>query len=317
MNSKLKIDYVVYGKIIIDDIRLLSGKVIRGVLGGGGPQGAFGARVWDPSVGILTRSGVDIEECPRKMLESIGIDLSGWIKYEQHSTPHGFMEYEENEYMVMNNDNQKRLAELQNKFNLLLKEVIPIPDSYRTPKVIHLITEYTNEPMANKALQMKAEGSIYSLEPIIDYHNWSNKNEMLSYFPNVDVVTPDWPSASGIANTNSPLEVLKYWSKLGPSLVAVRHGIHGSYVWDKLHDQMWHIPIVKVNAIDPTGCGNSYGGGLSVGWEKTHDAKVAGCYGTVSASYLVKTVGIPPVTPELEVEARKIMSNLLEQVEKM
>jgi len=44
---------------------------------------------------------------------------------------------------------------------------------------------------------------------------------------------------------------------------------------------------------------------------------VAGCYGTVSASYLVKTVGVPPVTPQLEIEARKIMSNLLEEVEEM
>ena len=45
------VDYVVYGKIIIDDIRLKNGNIIRNQLGGCGPQGAFGARVWDASVG--------------------------------------------------------------------------------------------------------------------------------------------------------------------------------------------------------------------------------------------------------------------------
>lgn len=139
----------------------------------------------------------------------------------------------------------------------------------------------------------------------------------MAYFPEVDIVTPDWPSASGFASSEDPLEVLKFWSKLGVSVVSIRHGMNGSYVWDKLHDKMWHIPIVKVQALDPTGCGNSYGGGLSVGWEKTRDAKVAGCYGTVAASFLAKTVGVPSVTQEIKEEAQLILQQLLEFVEEM
>jgi len=311
------VDYLIYGKIIIDDIRLLSGGIVRGMLGGGGPQGAFGARLWDPSVGILTRSGEDIEPGPRYTLEHMGIDLAGWVRYSQHPTPHGMMAYDENEYAVDALGPEKRLEIFKKKMGLLLSEVLPIPDSYQNPKVIHLITEYPHEKMADEALIMKARGSIYSLEPIIDYHQWTNREEMLTYFPEVDIVTPDWPSASGIAGSTDPLEVMKYWSKLGPSVVAVRHGMRGSYVWDSLHDRMWHIPIVNVDAIDPTGCGNSYGGGLAVGWDKTMDAKIAGCYGTVSASYLAKTVGVPQVTPDIENEAVIILHQLLESVKEL
>lgn len=308
------IKYVIYGKIIIDDIKLRNGEIVRNVLGGGGPQAAFGARLWDPSVGILTRSGSDIDPKPKHDLESIGIDLSGWVQYDDLPTPHGLMAYDENEYMVGEINFEKRKEEFMRKMGVMLAREVPIPQSYKSPHVIHLITEFTDEPMANEALRMKENGAIYSLEPLIDYHSWTNKQAMLDYFPNVDIVSPDWPSASGIAESDNPRLVLEFWSKLGPKLVSIRHGAHGSYVWDSVHDKMWHIPIAKVETVDPTGCGNSYGGGFFVGWDKHQDAKLAGCYGTVSASFLAERVGVPPVTKELEKEAQKRLEHLLSLV---
>lgn len=308
------VDYVVYGKIIIDDIRLKSGEIVHNQLGGGGPQGAFGAFLWEPSVGILTRSGTDIDPKPKAALHAIGYDLAGWVQYPDLPTPHGLMAYDENEYMAFEGDFEKRKETFMRKMGELLARDIPIPESYQSPKVIYLITEFSKETMAIEALQMKALGAIYSLEPLIDWHNWSNRDELVAYFPKVDIVTPDWPSASGIAGTDSPLEVVKFWSKLGPSLVAIRDGAKGSYVWDNEHDQIWHIPIVSVETVDPTGCGNSYGGGLMVGWEQHHDARIAGAAGTISASYLAKSLGVPPVTEELRTEAKKIMERLLDQI---
>ncbi len=310
------VDYVVYGKIIIDDIRLKSGEIVKNQLGGGGPQGAFGAHLWDPSVGLLSRSGTDINPEPKQALESIGIDLAGWVQYADLPTAHGLMAYDENEYMIGSIDFEKRKEDFMRNMGEMLARELPIPPSYQSPKVIHLITEFTQEPMAKTALQMKKEqGTIYSLEPIIDWHSWNNREEMIDYFPQVDIVTPDWPSASGMAGSESPLEVLKYWSKLGASVVSVRHGANGSYVWDAKHDQMWHIPIAKVETVDPTGCGNSYGGGFMVGWAKHQDSRIAGAAGTVSASYLAKMVGVPAVTDALREEAQAILDQLLDHIE--
>ncbi len=310
------VEYAVYGKIIIDDIRLKDGEIIRNQLGGGGPQGAFGARLWASSVGLLTRSGTDIDPAPKAALETIGIDLAGWVQYDDLSTAHGLMAYDENEYMLGAFDFEKRKENFMRQMGKMLARPIPIPESYRALKVIHLITEYAHEPMADDALRMKKEqGVIYSLEPIIDWHNWTNREEILAYLPEVDIVTPDWPSASGIAGSESPLEVMKFWSRLGPTLVAVRHGANGSYVWDRERDQMWHVPIARVKTVDPTGCGNSYGGGLMVGWEKHRDAKIAGAAGTVSASYLAKTVGVPRVTEALQKEAQSILEELLDRIQ--
>lgn len=310
------IDYVVYGKIIIDDIRLLNGEMVYGVLGGGGAQAAFGARLWADSVGILTRSGTDIPEGPKDMLEALGIDLQGWMKYEDVPTPRGLMVYDENEYMTDFNElsNEERMKKLRSTLQMILSRDIPLPDDYQSPKVIHLVTEFVDEDMANKALKMKKNGTIYSLEPLIDYRNWSNQQAMRDYFPNVDVVSPDWPSASGFAKSDDPKEVLKFWSKLGATCVSVRNGSKGSYVWDKNTDQMWHVPIDRVEAIDPTGCGNSYAGGFAVGWERFGDAKKAGCCGTISASYMAQNIGVPPVTEALQSEAQEKWNALFERV---
>jgi hypothetical protein len=75
------VKYVIYGKIIIDDIRTSDGRLVQDVLGGGGPQGAFGARLWSDSVGLLSRSGRDINAGHTETIEGLGIDVSGWAKY--------------------------------------------------------------------------------------------------------------------------------------------------------------------------------------------------------------------------------------------
>jgi sugar/nucleoside kinase (ribokinase family) len=310
-------DYVVYGKIIIDDIRLKSGEIIHQILGGGGPQGAFGARLWDTSVALLTRSGSDIPKSPEQNLLDLDIDLSGWIQYDDLPTARSLMAYDEDEYMTDEMDFNRRKEDIMRTMGKMLAREIPIPESCQLPKVIHLITEFVDEPMANMALSMKTQGSIYSLEPIIDYHHWSNRDAMEAYFNQVDIVTPDWPSASGIAGSDDPLTVLKYWSKYGTDLVAIRDGARGSYVWDKVHDEMLHIPVVDIDPVDPTGCGNAYGGGLIVGWDKFRDARIAGCYGTVSASFLAESVGVPVPSAALKADAESRVGNLLVRIENL
>lgn len=311
------IDYVIYGKIIIDDIRLKSGRIVQQLLGGGGPQGAFGARLWSQSVALLSRSGVDIPVNVKENLLALDIDLSGWMQYEDLPTATGLMAYDENEYMTGDLSYEEIKAYYKKTMGEMLKRHIPIPESCKSPKVIHLITEYVDEAIIYDALEMKSNGTVFSLEPIIDYHKWDNREKMLDFFENVDIVTPDWPSASGMADSNNPLEVLKYWSNLGPDLVAVRNGVHGSYVWSKQEDVMYQIPIVEITLIDPTGCGNAYGGGLCVGWNQHHDARIAGCYGTVSASFLAESLGVPEINQDVINKAEKRFEDLLKRIKKL
>lgn len=289
------IDYVVYGKIIIDDIRLRSGERIHALLGGGGPQAAFGARVWSDSVGILTRSGSNMDESHVEALHDLDIDLAGWRRFPGIPTPRTLMAYDVDEYLAGG------LLTTQENWTRLLREPLDLPASYHRPKVIHLITEFPQEPMVETALGLRQGGTLVSLEPLAGgATDWT---AMLALVRRVQIVTPDWPTASRIADSAEPRDVLRHWSSLGPELVAVRHGARGSYVWSRHADEAWHVPAVPAEVVDPTGAGNAYGGGLCVGWTESGDARLAGAYGAISASLLLSHVGLPRMSRDVRQEA--------------
>ena len=306
-----QIEFLIYGKIIIDDIRLDNGKIVRGVLGGGGPQAAFGARLWHDSVGFLSRSGDDIAAEHVQTLQELSVDLNGWVRYAGIPTAQSKMLYDEEEYLVQEDERGGTLVTNHENWFKLLDQQLPFPETYQQPRAIHLITEFHDEPMVQDALRLREAGVLFSLEPIIEHQTWHNRDQIMTLIEQVDIVSPDWPSASGIANSDDPKEVMRYWSKLGPQMVTVRHGHHGSYAWDQTHDVFWHIPAVPVDVVDPTGAGNSYGAGACVGWVKSSEARVAATYGAVSAQFLVDRVGLPKMTAELCTQAKQILTQNL------
>lgn len=299
------LDVAIYGKIIIDDIRAGDGTIFRGVLGGGGPQAAFGARLWAPTVGFLSRAGTDLEGAHRRALEQLQINLDGIAFYADLPTLRGsLMAYDQHEYMLDRRDATGRSIVQRQQWTTMLARPLTLPPAYQAPRAIHLVTEYADEPMVQQARALQTRGTLFSLEPLIDYRGWTNREEIVALLRHVDLVTPDWPSASGIAGSTEPRQVVAYWARLGPRVVAIRHGHHGSYVWDGDHDRCWHIPAVPVPVLDPTGAGNSYGGGLCAGWIATGEARAAGTYGAVAASFMVERVGLPALSERLQAVAR-------------
>ncbi len=305
-NSATMLEILIYGKIIIDSIGLHDGTIVRGVLGGGGPQATFGARLWTEAgaVGLLSRAGTDLESVHRHTLEDLAINLDGIAFYDDLPTLRGtLMAYDSQGYMIPA-DETSRPVEHQENWGRMLSRPLALPPSYRAPRVVHLVTEYADELMVVTALALREQGALVSLEPLIDCRAWSNRAAMVALLRHVDVVTPDWPSASRIAGSTDPRQVVAYWSHLGPQVIAVRHGQHGSYVWDGDRNAAWHIPAVPVTVVDPTGAGNSYGGGLCAGWLETGDARTAATFGAVAASFLVERVGLAPMAKHLQAAAR-------------
>src|SRR5690349_17807217 len=69
-------DYVTFG-LILDDLVRADGLTRAGLLGGGGPQSAFGMRLWSPSVGLVGRVGADLPAAAQAWLRDSGIDTLG------------------------------------------------------------------------------------------------------------------------------------------------------------------------------------------------------------------------------------------------
>jgi sugar/nucleoside kinase (ribokinase family) len=299
------VDYVVYGKIIIDEIHLANGQRIRAKLGGGGPQAAFGARLWSESVGLLSRSGTDLGEPWLKTLRGLGADLRGWQRYTDIPTPRCVIRYDSEEGRT-----EARLTTSQGDWDRLLAQDLWLPHDYRGAKAIHLVTEFPDEQAVKVGQDLRASGWVLSLEPLIDSVAGGNQEEMLALLQSVDVVTPDWAAATAFAESGDPKTVVERWSRLGPKLVAVRRGRHGSYVWDAARARVLHVPALPVRVADPTGAGNAYGGGLCVGWVESQNAGIAACRATAAAAVLIRRRGMAPMSTRLRQEARDMVDRI-------
>jgi cytidine kinase len=292
------VDYVIYGKIIVDAFHLQDG-TIRSALGGGGPQAAFGARLWSDTVGLLSRTGGDFEERYADELRGLDVDLAGWRQFADIPQPRARMVYDENELMIGG------LVSSKEAWARLLAQRLDLPASYQNPRAIHLVTEFASEPMVEDAQALHGRGVAFSLEPIPG--GFDDGGRMLALLPGIDLVCPDWPTARLVADCDDPAQVMRRWSTLGPGAIAIRHGARGSYVWSRTRDEAWHVPPVQVAVVDPTGAGNAYGGGFCVGWTETSSIKEAGCRGAISASMAVRQIGLPPMSAELRREARSLL----------
>lgn len=299
--------YLVYGKIIVDIIRPRSGGEPRSALGGGGPQAAFGARLWADSVALLTRSGADLAPELVATLEGLSLDLGGWHRHADLPTPRGLIEYDEQE--------QLRPAGLQtgrDDWFALLGRPLALAERHLAADGIHLVTEFGREPMAETALAMQHRGALFSLEPIFDPHSCPDQGALLELAARADLVTPDWPAAAALAGSDDPREVLRFWAALGPRAVALRRGSHGSYVLDARRREAWHIPALPVTVVDPTGAGNAYGGGWFVAWRETGDVRRAGCAATAAAAVMIGHTGMPPLADATRRRAAELRALALE-----
>jgi sugar/nucleoside kinase (ribokinase family) len=297
---------LIYGKIIIDDIRLRSGEFRSSSLGGGGPQAAFGMRLWHRSVALLTRSGADVEPAHERTLRQLNIDLSGWARYADLPTPRGLVEYDEHEHM-----HSQGLQISRAEWFALLARPLELTERQRRAAGIHLITEFGAEPMAATALELRRGGALLSLEPIFDERSCSDRPGLLAFARQCDLVTPDWPAASSLAGADDLAGVLRFWAALGPRAVAIRHGARGSYVLDREARQAWHIPALPIEVVDPTGAGNAYGGGWCAGWQHTRDVRLAGCHATASAALMVSHAGTPDLDAAMHERAAVLLDMAL------
>ena len=77
------VDFVTYS-IIIDDLVFPDGQSVMGVLGGSGPQTAFGMKLWADKVGLVGGIGHDFPASAQDWLTAMAIDTEGIRRYSQH-----------------------------------------------------------------------------------------------------------------------------------------------------------------------------------------------------------------------------------------
>ncbi len=300
------VDYVAFG-IILDDIVFPDGETEMGQLGGGGPQAAFGMRIWSDRVGLVAGVGRDLPEGARRWLDQAGIDPAG-MRVTDTPTARA--------WQVMEADGRRtQVFRVPGRVigEQLGRTMERIPLEYRSARGFHYGV-HPDQPDLAFTRELGGLGGLVSIEPFKNADRMPDRASLEALVSAAPLFSPNLAETWSLVGRGEPVEVLRRLAEAGARTIALRMGSEGALVFDAERGRAVHVPPVPVTVVDPVGAGNAFCGGFLVGWADTRDVATAGTCGAVSASFLVEQVGIPAFEERLRREARRRFEDLRQQV---
>ncbi|KAM0712506.1 hypothetical protein Q7P37_011603 [Cladosporium fusiforme] len=311
-------DFCTLGMFIIDDIYPPPSAPDQtpqtNIIGGAGTFSAIGARLFSPppkskSVGWIIDAGTDFPSDLQSTISSW--DTGVLVRARKAPTTRGWNGYGENEHRAFKYLTEKKRLTAEDLTGNLL-----------AARSFHLICSAVRcGELAQRIRQRRADElgqdhpqPIIVWEPVPDMctpEQLEDTKDALNY---IDVLSPNhdelgalfgFKHAAGVEKSI----VEKHAKELaasgigsqGKGVIVVRSGKEGCYIARSGNDKTtcwmpaFHTDQSKV--IDPTGGGNGFLGGLSVGLVRTEfDVVEAARWGSVAASFCIEQVGMPQLT---------------------
>jgi sugar/nucleoside kinase (ribokinase family) len=298
------IDYFTHS-VIIDDIVFHDGRTLMGVLGGGGPQTAFGMKLWTQGgVGLCGGVGLDFPAEAQAWLDGMRIDTTGLRRDPDHRSLRAWQIIEEDGRRTQVWRSQGATIPM----HLALKPE-QAPDAYWAARGFHFGV-HPESPNLRIMQALRARGVTVSVEPFREASRPLTDTELCALLTTCDLFSPNIVEAESLIGAGDPLTLIRRLTDAGATIVALRMGAEGSLLHHAATGEMHHIPAVQTTVIDPVGAGNAYCGALLVGWLETGDLRSAGQYAAVAASFLVEQYGLPAPRADLRTEAARRLARL-------
>lgn len=293
--------------LVLDDIVFPDGQVALGVLGGGGPQTAFGMRLWADRVGLVSGIGSDLPEAALTWLHQIGINTEGLRYTPDYPTPRAWQYLKENGYRT-----QQWRVPSQVISRQLGRSLEKLPPAYRQAQGYHLGV-HPEEPGLDFIQALRRQGAVVSVEPFrVSQRSLSNA-ELRALLTAGQIFSPNHVEAESLVGPGSPEELVRRMANVGAEVIALRQGPTGALVHHAETGETLSIPAIETTAVDVIGAGNAFCGGFLVGWVQTGNLRTAGLYGAVAASFLVEQVGLPNPSAISSDEVRQRLAGVRRQ----
>ncbi len=299
-------DYVAFN-VMLDDIVFPDGHTKMGVLGGGGPQTAFGMRLWHDKVGLVGSVGPDFPHAADSWLEGTGIDFQG-VRRGTLPTARAWQVLENSglRTQVWRVDSAVRREHLS-------RSVAALPDTYRRAKGFHFGV-HPLSPDFPFIEEMRQLDGVVSIESFCPAEHKPDADLLTMLLQSADVFSLNAHEAVSLVGPGDPLVLAARLIAAGAKILCLRSGANGSLVVDAENGSAFHVPAVPVSVVDMVGAGNAYCGGFLTGWVETRDLKIAGIYGATASSFMLEQIGLPKFGPEVIKEAKKRVESLQSQV---
>ena len=275
-------DLVIIGSVALDSIKTPFKKV-ENVLGGSATYSAFAASFFCKP-GIVAVVGDDFPLGYLSLLEKKGVCLAG-LKIEKDSRTfrwEGCYEFDMNEAKT-----------LRTELNVWETFKPQLPREYRSAGYLFL-GNIDPELQLNVLAQMG--NPKFVIADTMNFWIEHKKKELEKVIRKIDLLLLNDGEARELFETTNLVKAARQVLKLGPKAVVIKKGEHGALLFSRSgHFSAPGYPLE--NIVDPTGCGDSFGGGLIGYLAKTGDLsdgnmRKAIVYGSVIASHNAEDFGL-------------------------
>jgi sugar/nucleoside kinase (ribokinase family)/fructoselysine-6-P-deglycase FrlB-like protein len=274
---------IVVGNLTLDDVVLPDGTTHMAAVGGNSLYATLGARLWEPSVGLVTRRGDDFPAAHLDQLAELGVDLAGvrdiagptvrnWVIYEEdgrrswvYRTPAG----RSGEVAVRPED---------------------LPETWLTttpPPVVHIagMPLAAAEAIAARVRQ-RSPAAIITLDTHEDWVS-GHQARLLALAGRVDVFLPSREELAALVGYDNPRRALAELADLPTPVIVIKMGPDGCLVGGRGVEQAVSVRASPGPVIDTTGAGDAFCGGVAAGLAAGLDPVQAARRGAVSAGFAV------------------------------
>lgn len=285
------IDFVSFG-IVIDDVVLPDGTTYAGLLGGGGPQTAWGMAAALGSgerVGLVGQVGADFDPDCLQPLRAAGINLDG-VWQTVAPTPRAWQRIDAE-------GGRTHVWQVAPRQSITFGQSIDsvLPESYRDARGFHWGLHPEN-PALDSARVLTERGRRVCLETFKPPDQPLDDESLRDLLTSCHVFSPNWGEAAAITGSSEYDQVVARLRDCGCQVLALRRGAEGADVWDFISHQAVRVPSVPVNVVDPVGAGNAFCGALLAALDD--GIAQAACHAVAAASYMIEQFGIPARLPE-------------------
>jgi len=274
---------IICGTIAIDSIETPN-KAKKNLLGGSASYASLAASHFVP-VGILSIVGKDFPLQYRRKLVAHKIDLEGLHLGEKTFCWHG-------KYT----GNMSQAVTLKTELNALEEFEPIVPKSYRRGEYLFLAN--VDPVIQLKVIRQMIRPKFIVLDTM-NYWIENHLKNLLKVIKEVDLMVLNDAEAKSITKCESLVAAGRKILSLGPDWAIIKKGEHGALLFSK--KSHFSAPAYPIEVcLDPTGAGDSFGGGLigylaKIGSTREIDIRRGIIYGSVIASYCTEKMGIEKV----------------------
>lgn len=292
------IEYVSFG-IVIDDIVYPDGRVEDDVLGGGGPQTAWGMaaaiadmhemKTAECRVGLAASIGPDLQAEIFEPLQAAGIDDAG-VQPVWEATPRAWQMMDEA------GTREHRWQVPPPAADAVRPGASLLPKKYRSAHGFHWGLHPEN-PGLSLAHKLTRQGKTVSLETFKPPEQPLNDTELGNLLRACTIFSPNLDEAIGITGEEKRARMLYRFRRCGAKIIALRLGANGAEIWDFRGGRIEavQVPAYQTAVVDAVGAGNAFCGAFLAALPL--GIKAAACHAATAASYMVEQVGIPSMLP--------------------